>query len=50
MQQISMLNLRINDMMTQLDTVVKMLMEENATLKKENAELKTKPRETQKTR
>ena len=42
MQQIGMLNLRINDMLTQLNTVVKVLMEENAALKKENAELKVK--------
>jgi hypothetical protein len=32
MQQISMLNLRINDMMTQLNVVLKALMEENAAL------------------
>ena len=41
-QQISMLNLRINDMITQLNTVMKIMMEENAALKKENAELKGK--------
>lgn len=40
MQQIGMLNLRINDMMTQLNAVMKMMMDENAALKKENAELK----------
>jgi regulator of replication initiation timing len=50
MQQIGMLNLRINDMMTQLNTVMKMLMQENTTLKKENAELKAKPKETPKTK
>jgi regulator of replication initiation timing len=50
MQQISMLNLRINDMMTQLNTVMKIMMEENAALKKENAELKAKPKETPKTK
>jgi len=50
MQQIGMLNLRINDMMTQLNTVMKMMMEENAALKKENAELKAKPKETPKTK
>jgi regulator of replication initiation timing len=50
MQQIGMLNLRINDMMTQLNTVMKMILEENASLKKENAELKSKPKENQKTR
>jgi hypothetical protein len=35
MQQISNLNLRINDMMTQLNVVMKAMMEENAALKKE---------------
>ena len=49
-QQIGMLNLRINDMMTQLNTVMKIMMEENAALKKENAELKAKSKETPKTR
>jgi regulator of replication initiation timing len=49
-QQIGMLNLRINDMMTQLNGVIKAIMEENAALKKENAELKAKPKETQKTK
>ncbi len=42
MQQIGMLNLRITDMMTQLNTVLKMMVDENAALKKENAELKAK--------
>jgi regulator of replication initiation timing len=41
MQQIGMLNLRINDMMTQLNAVMKAMMEENQALKKENSELKT---------
>jgi regulator of replication initiation timing len=50
MQQIGMLNLRINDMMTQLNAVMKMMMEENAALKKENAELKAKPKEAPKTK
>lgn len=49
-QQIGMLNLRINDMMAQLNTVMKMLVNENTALKKENAELKAKPKETQKTK
>lgn len=44
MQQIGLLNLRINDMLTQLNNVMKMLMDENAILKKENAELKTLPK------
>lgn len=39
-QQIGMLNFRINDMMTQLNTVIKALMDENASLKKENSDLK----------
>ncbi len=42
MQHIGMLNLRINDMMTQLNVVMKAMMDENASLKKENAELKAK--------
>ena len=42
MQQIGMLNLRINDMMTQLNAVMKTMLEENAALKKENAELQKK--------
>ena len=44
LQQVGMLNLRINDMLTQLNNVMKMLMDENAVLKKENAELKTLPK------
>jgi regulator of replication initiation timing len=44
MQQMGMLNLRINDMMTQLNAVIKALIEENAALKKENAELKALPK------
>jgi regulator of replication initiation timing len=40
MQQIALLNLRVNDMMTQFNTVLKTLLDENATLKKENTELK----------
>ena len=48
MQQIGMLNLRINDMMTQLNAVMKTLMEENAALKKENGELKAKQEKTSK--
>lgn len=42
MQHIGMLNLRINDMMTQLNTVMKAMMDENAALKKENDDLKAK--------
>lgn len=45
-QQISMLNLRINDMMTQLNTVIKMIMDENNALKKDNADLKAKKEKT----
>jgi regulator of replication initiation timing len=46
MQQVGMLNLRINDMMTQLNAVMKAFMEENAALKKENTELKAKQEKT----
>ncbi len=42
MQHIGLLNVRINDMMSQLNTVMKALMEENASLKKENADFKSK--------
>lgn len=42
MQQIGMLNIRINDMMAQLNAVMKTLMDENSVLKKENADLKAK--------
>ncbi len=42
MGQISLLNLRINDMMTQLNTVIKALIDENQALQNENAELKIK--------
>ncbi|MFA7398005.1 MAG: hypothetical protein WC046_05950 [Candidatus Bathyarchaeia archaeon] len=42
MQQVGMLNLRINDMMVQLNTVIKILIETNAELKKENAGLKAR--------
>ncbi len=48
MQQIGMLNLRINDMMTQLNAVMKTMMEENYALKKENADLKAKQEKTSK--
>ncbi|MDI9577859.1 MAG: hypothetical protein QM398_06985 [Thermoproteota archaeon] len=47
-QQIGMLNLRINDMMIQLNTVIKTIMDENAALKKENADLKAKQEKTNK--
>lgn len=45
-QQMGMLNLRINDMMMQLNSVMKMLIDENSILKKENADLKAKPEKT----
>jgi hypothetical protein len=48
MQQIGILNLRINDMMSQFNVVVKAMMDENAALKKDNAELKTKQDKTSK--
>jgi hypothetical protein len=41
-QQIGLLNLRINDMMSQLNAVMKALMDENGALKKDNADLKAK--------
>jgi regulator of replication initiation timing len=50
MQQIGMLNLRINDFMQQLNSTIKALLVENDALKKENAELKAKTKETPKTR
>ena len=39
-QQVGVLNLRINDMMAQLNAVMKMLVDENNALKKENADIK----------
>jgi regulator of replication initiation timing len=48
MQQIGMLNLRISDMMTQLNVVLKALMEENAALRKENTDLKAVSEKTSK--
>jgi hypothetical protein len=42
MQQTALLNLRINDMMAQLNAVIKALMDENATLHKENNDFKAK--------
>lgn len=41
-QQIGILNLRTNDFMTQLNAVLKALMEENQALRIENTELKVK--------
>jgi regulator of replication initiation timing len=46
MQQIGMLNLRINDMMTQLNAVMKTIIEENAALRKENTDLKAMQEKT----
>jgi regulator of replication initiation timing len=45
-QEIGMLNLRINDMMTQLNNVMKTLLDENASLRKENANLNGKQEKT----
>jgi regulator of replication initiation timing len=42
LQQIGILNIRVNDMMIQLNTVLKAMVEGNTMLKKENAELKAK--------
>jgi regulator of replication initiation timing len=49
MQQIGILNLRINDFMQDLNSTIKALLAENDALKKENTELKAKPKETPKT-
>lgn len=46
MQHIGVLNLRINDMMSQLNTVMKELLDENAAVKKENADLKSKKQQS----
>lgn len=43
-QQVGLLNLRINDMLTQLNVVIKTLIDENASLKKENADPKAAPK------
>jgi regulator of replication initiation timing len=48
MQQVSILNLRINDMMIQLNAVMKAIMEENTKLRKENADLRAKQEKTSK--
>jgi regulator of replication initiation timing len=48
MQQIGMLNLRINDMMTQLNAVMKTMMDENSALRRENTDLKAKQEKTSK--
>lgn len=48
MKQIGMLNLRISDMMTQLNVVMKVMIDENAALKKENSELKAAQEKTSK--
>jgi hypothetical protein len=42
MQQIGMLNLRVSDMMAQLNAVLKALLDENTALKKENSDVKAK--------
>lgn len=48
LQQISLLNLRVGDMMAQLNVVLKAMMDENVSLRKENAELKSKQEKTTK--
>ena len=40
MQQISILSIRITDMIAQLNSVMKIMLDENTALKKENTELK----------
>ena len=47
MDQLQILNLRIRDMMAQLNTVMKTMTDENAALKKENAALKAKQQTSQ---
>ena len=47
-QQIGILNLRINDLMSQLNIVMKTLLQENSILKEENAKLNTKQEKTSK--
>lgn len=41
-QQLSLLNLRLNDMMQELNATVKLLIETNTSLQQENADLKAK--------
>jgi|WetSurMetagenome_2_1015567.scaffolds.fasta_scaffold207113_2 hypothetical protein len=48
MQQVGLLNLRISDMISQLNAVLKELLDENTALKKENAELKAKQEKSSK--
>ncbi len=48
-QQLGLLQLRINDMMHELNNAIKALADGYVTLQKENAKLKAKPKETQKT-
>jgi hypothetical protein len=48
LQQIGLLNLRISDMMSQLNAVMKALMDENGSLRKENVDLKSKQEKTNK--
>jgi len=47
-QQIGLLNLRINDMMTQLNAVIKAFMDENTAQKKEIADLNKKQQQISK--
>jgi hypothetical protein len=42
MQQIALLNIRVNDMLSQLNVVTKVMIEENAALKREISEFKAK--------
>jgi regulator of replication initiation timing len=48
LQQIGMLNLRISDMLRELNITMKALVDENTNLKKENAEFKYKQDKTSK--
>jgi hypothetical protein len=49
-QQLGLLQLRISDMMHELNNAIKAFADGYVTLQKENAELKAKPKEAQKTR
>jgi regulator of replication initiation timing len=44
--EIGLLNVRINDLMTQLNTTLKTIMDENTTLRKELDDLKAKQEKT----
>jgi len=43
MNEIGVLNIRINDLMSQLNKTIQLLLDENKKLTQENAQLKTPP-------